>query len=78
MPKGFKSVIEELATEVIIDMGNGVVIARTSESVANGTTGTLAGQAGKGSLLINDNNGKLYINTSTLASPTWTVVGTQT
>lgn len=42
----------------------------------NGTT--LAGYAAKGALLIDITNAKLYINTNTLASPTWTVVGTQT
>lgn len=44
----------------------------------NGVSGTLAGAAGKGSLVADVTNGKLYINTGTLASPTWTVVGTQT
>ena len=43
----------------------------------NGTSGTKAGRAGKGSLCIDRTNGKLYINTGTLASPTWTVVGSQ-
>jgi hypothetical protein len=42
-----------------------------------GTSGTEAGVAGKGSLVIDSTNGKLYINTNTKASPTWTVVGTQ-
>lgn len=42
----------------------------------NGTT--FAGVAPKGSLLIDTTNGKLYINTNTQASPTWTVVGSQT
>lgn len=44
----------------------------------NGTSGTLAGVAEKGSLLTDTTNAKLYINTNTLASPTWTVVGSQT
>lgn len=44
----------------------------------NGTSGTFASYAGKGALLIDTTNAKLYINTNTLASPTWTVVGTQT
>lgn len=43
----------------------------------DGTSGTEAGVAGKGSLVIDSTNGKLYINTNTKASPTWTVVGTQ-
>ena len=44
----------------------------------NGTT--LANVAQPGALLIRTDAGqiRLYINTNTLASPTWTVVGTQT
>jgi hypothetical protein len=42
----------------------------------NGTT--FAGIAAVGALLIDTTNAKLYINTGTQASPTWTVVGTQT
>jgi hypothetical protein len=50
----------------------------TNEGVpSNGTNGTGAGSAGKGSLISDVTNGKLYINTGTKASPTWTVVGTQ-
>ena len=37
-----------------------------------------AGWAGPGSVITDYTNGKLYINTNTKASPTWTVVGTQT
>lgn len=40
----------------------------------NGTSGTAAGRAVKGSLLIDSTNGKLYQNTNTKASPTWTLV----
>ena len=36
------------------------------------------GEAEKGDLCIDSTNGKLYINTGTKASPTWTVVGAQT
>lgn len=43
----------------------------------DGTSGTCAGLSNKGTLLIDSTNGKLYINTGTLLSPTWTVVGTQ-
>jgi hypothetical protein len=40
----------------------------------NGTSGTLAGIANntKGSLLVDVENGKLYQNTNTVDSPTWT------
>lgn len=42
----------------------------------NGTT--FANKAAIGDLLIDTTNKKVYTNTNTLASPTWTVVGTQT
>lgn len=42
----------------------------------NGTT--LANVAEKGALLSDTTNGVLYINTGTKASPTWTIVGSQT
>lgn len=44
----------------------------------SGTSGTGAGYCGIGALLTDVTNGKLYINTGTKASPTWTVVGAQT
>ena len=46
----------------------------------NGVSGTGAANAGAGSLYIRQSGAAsvLYINTNTLASPTWTVVGTQT
>jgi len=37
----------------------------------SGTSGTFAGLAGKGSILIDHTNGVAYINTNTKASPTW-------
>ncbi len=44
----------------------------------NGTSGTRANQnAGPGALLLDVTNGKLFVNTNTSASPTWTVVGSQ-
>jgi hypothetical protein len=33
---------------------------------------------GKGALVVDSTNGKLYINTGTALAPTWTVTGTQT
>lgn len=42
------------------------------------TGSTLANVAQKGALLVDTTNAKLYVNTGTLASPTWTVVGAQT
>ena len=57
---------------------NNLLTAVNAGAPSNGTSGTLAGYAGKGCLLIDTTNAKLYINTNTKASPTWTVVGTQT
>lgn len=57
---------------------NSVLVQVNAGAPSNGTSGTLAGYAGKGMLLIDTTNGKLYINTNTKASPTWTVVGAQT
>lgn len=78
-PKGWKHVIEGSTVEVVADLGTDVILAvlRSGDPV-NGTTGTLAGIAGPGSLLIAVNGKKLHINTNTKSSPTWTVVGTQT
>jgi hypothetical protein len=45
---------------------------RYAGSPSNGTSGTFAGQAEKGDLLIDSTNAKLYMNTNTTASPTWT------
>jgi hypothetical protein len=40
----------------------------------NGTSGTLAGIAGPGALMIDTTNAKLYQNTNTKVSPTWALV----
>lgn len=55
---------------------NNVYLLVNAGAPANGVTG--AGIAGKGCLLSDITNGILYVNTNTLASPTWTKVGTQT
>lgn len=44
----------------------------------NGGSGTLANVASKGALLVDTTNAKAYVNTGTLSSPTWTLVGSQT
>ena len=64
------------------------MINAPSNSVAGGfgiylfagapTGSTFAGTAPKGALLVDTTNAKLYINGGSQASPTWTVVGTQT
>lgn len=56
----------------------GFGIFRNAGAPTNGTAGTLNGDAEPGSLLVDTTNAKLYINTNTKASPTWTVVGAQT
>ena len=58
-----------------IRMENDVVFMNAAGVPTNGTTG--ANFAGKGSLYVNITTGILYINTGTLASPTWVVVGSQ-
>jgi len=54
-----------------------IAILTTPGAPVDGTSGTGAGKAGKGCLLIRTDTGVLYINTNTKASPTWTIVGTQ-
>lgn len=51
---------------------------RFAGAPSSGANGTYAGKnAGPGALLNDITNGKLYENTGTAASPTWTVVGSQ-
>lgn len=57
-----------LTNEICILSGSGVPV--------DGVSGTGAGFAGTGSLYVRT-TGVLYINTNTKASPTWTVVGSQ-
>jgi hypothetical protein len=58
---------------------NNVGILTNAGAPTSGTSGTGVNKAGPGCLLIDitASVGKLYINTGTLTSPTWTVVGTQ-
>ncbi len=49
---------------------------RNAGAPTNGVT--FANVAAVVALLIDTTNAKLYINTGTVASPTWTVVGSQT
>lgn len=52
-------------------------IFRLAGEPVNGTSGSFAGLALKGALLVDVTNAVLYINTNTQASPTWTMVGEQ-
>lgn len=54
---------------------NKVIFLNAAGAPTNGVTG--ANTAGIGSLYVDITAGKLYINTGTLVSPTWTVVGSQ-
>lgn len=47
---------------------------RNAGAPTNGTSGTYAGYASIGSLLIDTVGGGLYQNTGTVASPTWTLI----
>jgi hypothetical protein len=58
-----------------IRMENDVVFMNAAGVPSNGSTG--ANFAGTGSLYVDISSGILYINTNTLASPTWVVVGSQ-
>lgn len=57
-----------------VKAGNTVLPPYTNAAApTSGTSGTLAGIAEPGALLICTNNKTLYINTNTQASPTWTL-----
>jgi hypothetical protein len=58
--------------------GAGASIATFTGTINTATTWAGTYRARPGSLLINLTNLKLYINTGTKASPTWTIVGAQT
>lgn len=61
-----------------IRLTNDVCVLHGDGAPTDGVSGTGYNIAGKGSLYTDYTNGKLYINTGTKSSPTWTVVGTQT
>lgn len=48
------------------------------ESAGVPASGYLNGEAKKGALCADTTNGKLYVNTGTLAATVWAVAGTQT
>jgi hypothetical protein len=56
-------------------MENDVVFMNAAGVPVDGTTGD--NFAGKGSLYVNISTGILYINTGTITSPAWVVVGSQ-
>lgn len=52
---------------------NGVYIVVNAGAPSDGTSGTGAGLCDTGSLLINTDDGTIYLNTGTKDSPTWTI-----
>ena len=50
-----------------------VQVVTNAGAPSNGTSGTAAGVAKPGSLLIDTVNGAIYIYTNTKDSPTWTL-----
>ena len=64
--------------QALIDPKNKIWMLTIGQAPTNGTSGDGAGWAGPGSLLIRYDTPKLYQNTNTTASPTWTVVGSET
>ena len=57
-----------------IRTGNNTGVFNTSSAPTDGTSGTLVGVAGPGSILMRT-NGSVYVNTGTKASPTWVSLG---
>lgn len=71
--------LEEAA--IFVPIAGATVVPRIQYGAGaptDGTGGTGAGVAPPGSLYIDTTGAKLYINTNTMASPTYTVVGAQT
>lgn len=54
-------------------INNNVPFLTNPGAPTSGTSGTFVGLAGPGAILIDYTNAVLYMNTNTLASPTWTV-----
>lgn len=63
-----------------VNIGNGAYLFTGTAAPTDGTSGTGAGWAAPGSVYIrcSTTNSKIFVNTNTTASPTWTVVGAQT
>ena len=61
---------------IAIDAANDVVMLTGSGAPVDGTSGTGAGEAAKGSMYTDFTNGNLYINggAGTKASPVWKLV----
>ena len=55
-------------------INNGTPILTNAGAPTSGASGTFAGQAGPGALLIDYTNKNLYINIGTLATPIWSAI----
>ena len=55
---------------------NDTLLFDSTTRPTNGTSGTMAGKAGKGSRCFVTTTGDEYVNTGTKASPTWSFVPT--
>lgn len=62
---------------LLLKAGGGSAINTFTGTINTSTTWANTYKALPGSLLLNITLTKLYINTGTKASPTWTIVGTQ-
>ena len=74
MSLGHKAIVTGENPEIILDLGLDVLIARHNEAPVDGAAGTLAGKAGKGSVIFST-NGNQYRNTGTKDAPVWEVIG---
>lgn len=76
----FNGVVGKLLLTVMTVANNSLTGTNPTIAVAQTTPGvTATGRGyGKGKLLSDTTNGKVYINTGTTTAPTWTVVGAQT
>jgi hypothetical protein len=75
----FNGVVGKLLLTVMTVANNSLTGTSPTIAVAQTTPGvTATGRGyGKGKLLSDTTNGKVYINTGTTTAPTWTVVGSQ-
>lgn len=74
---GYQPVDKDFYTKAPLRLVEDVVELIGTGAPTDGGAGTGAGVAGPGSRYTDITAGKLYINTNTKASPTWTVVGSQ-
>jgi hypothetical protein len=74
---GYSAVNNAFYKKAALRLTEDVVLKLNAGAPTDGASGTGNGYAGPGSLLVDYTNAKLYINNGSKASPTWTVVGSQ-